>query len=95
MGDHHLWYSLQNLCQKVNEKFSLALYLIMGWLVIFIIPQIVSQTNPIFWGLMLMGGLCYTVGAGFYAKKNLTSTDLAPLHPSSFCLQYLAIVYFM
>ena len=42
--------------KKVNEKFSLALYLIMGWLVIFIIPQIVSQTNPIFWGLMLMGG---------------------------------------
>ena len=50
--------------KKVNEKFSLALYLIMGWLVIFIIPQIISQTNPIFWGLMLMGGLCYTVGAG-------------------------------
>ncbi len=33
--------------KKVNEKFSLALYLIMGWLVIFIIPQIVSPKKPI------------------------------------------------
>ena len=72
--------------KKVNEKFSLALYLIMGWLVIFIIPQIVSQTTPIFWGLMLMGGLCYTVGAGFYAKKKaLFPYDLAPLYPCRFC----------
>ena len=55
--------------KKVNEKFSLALYLIMGWLVVFIIPQIIGQTGPVFWGLMLAGGLCYTVGAGFYAQK--------------------------
>ena len=27
--------------KKVNEKFSLALYLIMGWLVIYIIPKII------------------------------------------------------
>ena len=82
--------------KRVNEKFSLALYLIMGWLVIFIIPQIVSQTNPIFWGLMLMGGLCYTVGAGFYAKKKPyfhMIWHLFILAASS--LQYLAIVYFM
>ncbi|EGJ38802.1 hemolysin [Streptococcus sanguinis SK1056] len=60
--------------KKVNEKFSLALYLIMGWLVVFIIPQIIGQTGPVFWGLMLAGGLCYTVGAGFYAQKSPTST---------------------
>ena len=34
--------------KKVNEKFSLALYLIMGWLVLAIIPAIISQTTPIF-----------------------------------------------
>ena len=31
--------------KKVNEKFSLALYLIMGWLVLAIIPAIISQTT--------------------------------------------------
>jgi len=82
--------------KKVNEKFSLALYLIMGWLVIFIIPQIVSQTNPIFWGLMLMGGLCYTVGAGFYAKKKPYFHMIWHLFIlAASALQYLAIVYFM
>ena len=55
--------------KKVNEKFSLILYLIMGWLVLAILPAIISQTTPLFWSLMVSGGLCYTVGAGFYAKK--------------------------
>ena len=81
--------------KKVNEKFSLALYLIMGWLVLAIIPAIISQTTPIFWSLMVTGGLCYTVGAGFYAKKNLISTWLASLILSASSLQYIAIVYFM
>ena len=32
--------------KKFNEKFSLFLYLMMGWLVIFIIPAIVTKTGP-------------------------------------------------
>ena len=82
--------------KKVNEKFSLALYLIMGWLVIFIIPQIIGQTGPVFWGLMLAGGLCYTVGAGFYAKKKPYFHMIWHLFIlAASALQYLAIVYFM
>lgn len=57
----------------------------MGWLVILIIPQIIGQTGPIFWGLMLAGGLCYTVGAGFMLRKTIFPHDLAPLYPSCFC----------
>lgn len=82
--------------KQVNEKFSLALYLIMGWLVIFIIPPIVQQTSPLFWGLMLAGGLCYTVGAGFYAKKKPYFHMIWHLFIlAASALQYLAIVYFM
>lgn len=33
--------------KKVNEKFSLILYLVMGWLVLAILPAIISQTTPI------------------------------------------------
>ena len=82
--------------QKVNEKFSLALYLIMGWLVLAIIPAIISQMTSIFWSLMVSGGLCYTVGAGFYAKKKPyfhMIWHLFILAASS--LQYIAIVYYM
>ncbi|TCD46187.1 hemolysin III family protein [Streptococcus sp. X16XC17] len=55
--------------KKVNEKFSLTLYLIMGWLVVIIFPAIVSQTGSAFWLLMLAGGLSYSIGAIFYAQK--------------------------
>lgn len=82
--------------KKVSEKFSLALYLIMGWLVVFIIPQIMGQTGPVFWGLMLAGGLCYTVGAGFYAQKKPYFHMIWHLFIlAASVLQYLAIVYFM
>ncbi|MGT2711493.1 PAQR family membrane homeostasis protein TrhA [Streptococcus oriscaviae] len=82
--------------KKVNEKFSLALYLIMGWLVIFILPQVVSQTGPIFWSLMLAGGIAYSIGAAFYAKKRPYFHMIWHLFIIlASLLQYLAIVYYM
>lgn len=82
--------------KKVNEKFSLALYLIMGWLVVLILPPIVQQTGPSFWILMLVGGLSYTIGAGFYAKKRPYFHMIWHLFILlASILQYLAIVYFM
>ncbi|WNZ89082.1 hemolysin III family protein [Streptococcus iniae] len=55
--------------QKINEKFSLILYLIMGWMVVFIFPIILPKMTITFGILMLLGGLSYTIGALFYAKK--------------------------
>ena len=82
--------------KKVNEKFSLTLYLLMGWLVLAIIPAIISQTRPIFWSLMVTGGLCYTVGAGFYAKKKPYFHMIWHLFIlAASALQYIAIVYYM
>ena len=82
--------------KKINEKFSLFLYLMMGWLVIFIIPAIVTKTGPAFWGLMLAGGLSYTVGAAFYAKKKPYFHMIWHLFIMlASALQYMGIVYFM
>lgn len=82
--------------KHINEKFSLFLYLFMGWLVIFIIPAILQKTSMIFGLLMLAGGLSYTIGAVFYAKKKPyfhMIWHLFILLAST--LQYIAIVYFM
>lgn len=82
--------------KKINDKFSLFLYLLMGWLVVFIIPAIISKTGLAFWLLMLGGGLAYTIGAFFYAKKRPyfhMIWHLFILLASS--LQYIAIVYYM
>ncbi|AND79212.1 PAQR family membrane homeostasis protein TrhA [Streptococcus pantholopis] len=82
--------------KKINEKFSLLLYLLMGWLVIFIIPAIISKTGFIFWALMLGGGLAYTVGAFFYARKKPYDHMIWHLFILlASALQYIGIVYFM
>ncbi len=53
------------------KKLSVVLYLVMGWLSILVIRDLVSnlpRTGLIF---LLIGGLLYTVGTIFYAKKSL------------------------
>jgi hemolysin III len=52
-------------------RLSLASYLLMGWLLVFVTPQMNDAIGArgIVW--VLAGGLCYSVGAAFYAAKNM------------------------
>ena len=78
--------------KKINDKFSLFLYLLMGWLVVFIIPSIISKTGVV----MLAGGLAYTIGAIFYARKRPYDHMIWHLFILlASILQYIAIVHFM
>ena len=82
--------------KKINDKFSLFLYLLMGWLVVFIIPSIISKTGVVFWSLMLAGGLAYTIGAIFYARNRPYDHMIWHLFILlASILQYIAIVHFM
>lgn len=82
--------------KSINETFSLILYLFMGWLVIFILPAIVHHANMTFGLLMLAGGLAYTVGAFFYAKKKPYYHMIWHLFILlASALQYIAIVFYM
>lgn len=53
------------------KKLSMVLYVVMGWCVIFAIKPVVSYLGV--WGslLLLAGGIFYTVGIIFYAKKKI------------------------
>ncbi len=75
MGHYHLWYSLQDLCQKVNESSVSLFYLIMGWLVI-LCPQIVESRSPIrSSGVSCSWAACATrLELDFMLRKNHTST---------------------
>lgn len=55
-------------------KFSLFTYLMMGWLAVFILPDIyhVLPRMGVFW--LVAGGLSYTVGTIFYATKRYPYT---------------------
>lgn len=55
--------------KKKNSKLSLAIYLVMGWMAIIIIPELISKTSPIFLSLLILGGVFYSIGAWFYAQK--------------------------
>lgn len=82
--------------KTIHEKFSLALYLTMGWLVVFILPAIVTKTGLLFWLLMLFGGLSYTFGAIFYARKRPYDHMIWHLFIMlASALQYMAIVFYM
>jgi hemolysin III len=52
-------------------RVSLVSYLLMGWLVVIIIPQVAEAIgkNGILW--LAAGGASYTVGAFFYAQKQM------------------------
>ncbi len=84
------------LAPRINEKFSLILYLAMGWLVVLVVPAILEKTGPVFWVLMLGGGLSYTVGALFYSRKRPYCHMIWHLFIlAASVLHYIGIVFFM
>jgi hemolysin III len=52
-------------------KLSMASYLIMGWLVVLAGPEVSAAVGSSGMRWLLAGGLCYTVGAVFYALKKM------------------------
>ena len=54
-----------------SEKPALIMYLIMGWVSVFFIPSMVSSLTWPVMGLILLGGLCYTVGVYFYKQHKI------------------------
>ncbi|CAM3982618.1 PAQR family membrane homeostasis protein TrhA [Lederbergia lenta] len=60
-------------CFLINRfrVLSTVFYLIMGWLVIIAIEPLYSSLSGAGFGLLLTGGLLYSVGAIFYIWRNL------------------------
>jgi hemolysin III len=52
-------------------RVSLAGYLIMGWLLVFVVPELTDAIGANGMAWLVAGGLCYTVGAAFYAAKKM------------------------
>lgn len=55
-------------------KVSLITYLLMGWLALFLIPDIYRALPRAGFDLLVAGGLCYTIGTLFYAAKRYPFT---------------------
>jgi len=59
----------KSLSRKSMPKLSLTIYLIMGWTALFFLPLLIKNANPVLLGLIVAGGILYSIGAVFYAKK--------------------------
>lgn len=53
------------------EVFSLILYTVLGWMVVFIYQPITAMMPNIVENWMIAGGVCYTVGIVFYVWKTI------------------------
>ncbi|MFC3901941.1 hemolysin III [Acinetobacter marinus] len=58
------------------EKLSLAAYIIMGWLALFILDDMHTYLSTLSLQLLILGGVLYTVGTIFYAMKKYTYTHV-------------------
>jgi len=61
----------KSLAQKSMPKMSMALYLVMGWTVVLILPSFYRNASPALFWLIFAGGICYSLGAIFYAMQSV------------------------
>lgn len=60
---------LNTIDLKRFDKVSLALYALMGWLVVLAMKAIVDTLPPLGLGLLVAGGVAYTAGIVFYKSQ--------------------------
>ena len=59
----------KSLSRRSIPVVSLTIYLVMGWTIVFFLPLFIRRASvPLLW-LIAAGGVLYTVGAWFYARK--------------------------
>lgn len=59
----------KSLAGRSIPALSLAIYLVMGWSIVFFLPQFVRNASTELLALIALGGVFYTLGAWVYAKK--------------------------
>jgi len=59
----------KSISQRSMPKISLFIYLIMGWTMLIFMPLLLKKANPLLFWLILSGGVFYTLGTVFYAKR--------------------------
>ena len=59
----------KSLSSRSIPALSLTIYLVMGWTIIFFFPLFLRSASLPFIIWIAAGGICYTIGAVFYALK--------------------------
>ncbi len=59
----------KSLSRRSMPAVSLTIYLVMGWTIVIFMPLFIRNASPQLLSLIALGGLFYTLGAWFYARK--------------------------
>lgn len=58
---------LKSISKYTHPKLSMVLYMAMGWAAVLILPTLIRVCQPTFLILIILGGVCYSLGAWFYS----------------------------
>ncbi|MCX7772937.1 MAG: hemolysin III family protein [Clostridia bacterium] len=61
----------KSISRRSIPKVSLTIYLVMGWTIIFFMPILLAKAPTPLLLLISLGGVFYSAGAYFYAKKGV------------------------
>ena len=87
----------KSLSKRSIPAISLTIYLIMGWTVVFFMPLFIRNASLPLLVLIAAGGIFYTLGAYFYAKKGFKYHHLVwhlMINIAAVC-HFVAIVFFL
>ncbi len=87
----------KSLARRSIPAISLTIYLVMGWTIVFFAPLFIREASVPLMALIVAGGLFYTIGAYFYAKKGFRYHHLVWhlfINLAMAC-HYVAIVFFL
>lgn len=86
----------KSIAQRSIPKVSVLIYLIMGWSVVFFLPTLIQQSRLIFLFFLVLGGIFYSIGAGFYiSKKKFTHAVWHFFIIFAALSHMIAIIFFM
>ena len=93
-----LGISLQTVLLKKSDWINCLLYLIMGWLAIFVIDPLTEELQATGLWLLVAGGLAYSVGVIFYISDERIPYAHAVWHVFVFagtCLQFFSVLLYV
>lgn len=101
-GVSALGITLNAIDLKSFKKLSLALYVILGWCIVFAGKTAIEAINPVGFNYLISGGISYTIGAVIYAIAGRGPSKHRYMH-SVFhmfvvigsILQYLSIILYV
>ena len=87
----------KSLSKRSIPAVSLTIYLIMGWTVVFFFPLFLRNASTPLLVQIAAGGIFYTIGAWFYAKKGFKYHHLVwhLMINLAVCCHFAAIVFFL